>query len=173
MTIKIKEPTLEKVGKIKVKGKKAEQITKIEILQIKDLASFQDLPQIIVLLIVEIYLLTDLENPLETDLVQVGIHQEVINLTDHILEIENKIRAALGEAKADLMIELDLSQAPMGEDLDLCLLTEVTQMKKMRSVKFVAVGTLQLNALFILMGFIHLVELVKDFTDRMHVLMEA
>ena len=75
MTIKIKEPTPEKVGKIKVKGKKAEKITKIEILQIKDLASFQDLPQIIVLPIVEIYLLTDLENPLETDLVPVDIHQ--------------------------------------------------------------------------------------------------
>ena len=61
----------------------------------------------------------------------------------------------------------------MGENLDLCLLTEVTLMKKMRSVKFVVAGTLQLNALFILMGFIHLVELVKDFTDHMHVLMEA
>ena len=75
MTIKIKEPTPEKVGKIKVKGKKAEKITEIEILQIKDLASFQDLPQIIILPIVEMYLLTDQENPLETDLVPVDIHQ--------------------------------------------------------------------------------------------------
>ena len=61
----------------------------------------------------------------------------------------------------------------MGEDLDLGPLEEVTQMKKMRSVKFVAVGTLQLNALFILMELVHLVELVKDFTDRMYVLMGA
>ena len=172
MTISI-EPTPEKVGKIRIKGKKVEQITKIKILQIKDLIGFPGLPQIIVILKVEIYLLTGQENHPETDLVQVGIPPEVIDLTDHILEIENKIRAALGEAKTDLIVELDLSQAPMGENLDLCLLTEVTQMKKMRSVKFVVVGTLQLNALFILMGFIHLVELVKDFTDHMHVLMEA
>ena len=172
MTINI-EPTPEKVGKIRIKGKKAEQITKIKIIQIKDLISFPGLPQIMVILKVEIYLLTDQGNHPETDLVQVGIPPEVIDLTDHILEIENKIRAALGEAKADLKIGLDLSQAPMGEDLDLCLLTEVTQMKKMRSVKFVAVGTLQLNALFILMELVHLVELVKDFTDCMYVLMEA
>ena len=119
------------------------------------------------------YLLTDQENPLETDLVPVDIHQWVINLTDHILEIENKIRADLGEVKADLKIGLDLNPAPMGENLDLCHLKEVTQMKEMKSVKFVAVGTLQLNVLFILMELVHLVELVKDFTDHMHVLMEA
>ena len=46
-------------------------------------------------------------------------------------------------------------------------------MKEMKSVKFVAVGTLQSNALFILMELVHLVELVKDFTDRMYVLMGA
>ena len=75
MTIKIKEPTQGKVGKIKIKGKKAEKTTEIEVLQIKDLESFQDHPQIIILPIAEMYLVTDQEKPLETDLVPVDIHQ--------------------------------------------------------------------------------------------------
>ena len=119
------------------------------------------------------YLLTDQENHPETDLAQVGIPPDLIDLTDHTPEIENKIEAALEEAKADLIVEPDLTQTPMGENLDLCLLTEVTLMRKMRSVKFAVVGILQLNAHFTLMEFIHLVEPVKDFTDHMHVLMEA
>ena len=67
MTIKIKEPTQGKVGKIRIKGKKAEKTTEIEVLQIKDLESSQDHLQIIKLPIAEKYL--------ETDQVPVDIHQ--------------------------------------------------------------------------------------------------
>ena len=134
-------------------------------LQIKDLESSQDHLQIIKLPIAEKYL--------ETDQVPVDIHQWVIDLIDQILEIEDKVGADLGEAKADLKIGLGLNQVPMGENQGLCHLKEVTQMREMKNVKFVAVGTLQSNAPFILMESVQLVELAKVFTDLICVLIEV
>ena len=46
-------------------------------------------------------------------------------------------------------------------------------MKKTKNVRFVAVGTLQSNAPFILMESVQLVELATVFTDRIYVLMGA
>ena len=96
-----------------------------------------------------------------------------MDLIDQILGIEDKVGTDLGEAKVDQKIGIGLNQVPMGENQGLCHLKEVTQMREMKNVKFVAVGTLQSNAPFILMELVQLVELAKVFTDCIYVLMGA